>query len=97
MVRYIALATFTDQGIRAIKDTVKRADGVREAARKFGCEMTQIYWTLGSYDLVTVIDAPDDASAAAFAAAIGSSGNVRTQSLRAFSRDEMATIVGRLG
>lgn len=97
MVRYIALSSFTDQGARAIKDTVKRADAAREAARKYGCEMSEIYWTLGNFDLVAVIDAPDDASAAAFAAGIASSGNVRTQTLRAFSREEMAAIVGKLG
>ncbi|MCC7060636.1 MAG: GYD domain-containing protein [Burkholderiaceae bacterium] len=97
MAKYIALASFTDQGIRGVKDTLKRADGVREAARKFGCELSQIYWTLGQYDLVTVIEAPDESSATAFGLAIGSSGNVRTQTMRAFTRDEMATILGKLG
>lgn len=97
MAKYIALASFTDQGIRNVKDTVKRADAVREAARKFGCEMSQIYWTLGNYDLVTIIDAQDEASATAFAMAIGSAGNVRTQTLRAFSREEMGAIVGKMG
>ena len=97
MVKYIALASFTDQGIRNVKDSLKRADAVREAARKVGCEMSQIYWTLGTYDLVTIIDAPDDASATAFALAIGSAGNVRTQSLRAFTRDEMGPILAKLG
>jgi len=97
MAKYIALASFTDQGIRNVKDSLKRADAVREAARKYGCELSQIYWTLGNYDLVTIIDASDDASATAFALAIGSAGNVRTQTLRAFSRDEMGTILGKLG
>lgn len=97
MAKYIALASFTEQGIRSVKDTVKRADAVREAARKYGCEMSQIYWTLGSYDLVTIIDAQDESSATAFAMAIGSAGNIRTQTLRAFSRDEMSAILGKLG
>jgi len=97
MAKYIALASFTEQGIRNVKDTVKRADAVREAARKFGCEMSQIYWTLGNYDLVTIIDAQDESSATAFAMAIGSAGNIRTQTLRAFSRDEMSAILGKLG
>lgn len=96
MAKYIALASFTDQGIRNVKETVKRADAVREAARKYGCEMSQIYWTLGHYDLVTIIDAQDEASATAFAIAIGSAGNVRTQTLRAFTREDMAGIVGKL-
>ncbi|MDR3454096.1 MAG: GYD domain-containing protein [Rhodoferax sp.] len=96
MVTYIALSNFTDQGIRTIKDSTKRADAVKEAAKKFGATMTQIYWTLGKYDLVAIIEAPDDASATAFALAIGAAGNVRMQSLRAFSRDEMNGILAKM-
>jgi uncharacterized protein with GYD domain len=97
MATYIALANFTDQGVRNIKDTTKRADAVKEAAKKFGASMTQIYWTLGHYDLVTVIEAPDEKSATAFAMSVGAAGNVRTQTLRAFSRDEMNGILSKLG
>ncbi len=96
MVTYIALSNFTDQGIRTIKDSTKRADAVKEAAKKFGATMTQIYWTLGKYDLVAIIEAPDDASATAFALAIGTAGNVRMQSLRAFSKDEMNGILAKM-
>ena len=97
MATYIALTSYTDQGIRNVKDTVKRADAVKEAAKKFGCNFAQLYWTLGGYDLVGVIEAPDESSATAFALAIGAQGNVRTQTLRAFSREEMTGIVGKLG
>lgn len=96
MVTYIALSTFTDQGIRSVKDTTKRADAVREAAKKFGCNMTQLYWTLGQYDLVSVIEAPNDESATAFALAISAAGNIRMQSLRAFAKDEMNKILSKL-
>lgn len=96
MATYIALSNFTDQGIRTVKDSTKRADAVKEAAKKFGAEMTQIYWTLGNYDLVAIIEASDDASATAFALAIGAAGNIRTQTLRAFDRDEMNGIIARL-
>ena len=96
MVTYIALSNFTDQGIRNVKDTTKRADAVKEAAKKFGATMTQIYWTLGKYDVVAVIEAPDETSATAFALAIGMAGNVRTQTLRAFSKDEMNGILGKM-
>lgn len=96
MATYIALSNFTDQGIRTVKDSTKRADAVKEAAKKFGTEMTQIYWTLGNYDLVAIIEASDDASATAFALAIGAAGNIRTQTLRAFDRDEMNGILARL-
>ena len=96
MRTYIALSSFTDQGIRSVKDTLKRADAVKEAAKKFGASMTQIYWTLGKYDLVVTIEAPDDESATAFALAIAGGGNVRMQTLRAFTKDEMTGILGKM-
>ncbi len=96
MGTYIALCSFTDQGIRSVKDTTKRADAVKEAAQKFGANMTQIYWTLGKYDLVVIMEAPDDESATAFSLCIASAGNVRMQTLRAFSKDEMNAILGKL-
>ena len=96
MVTYIALSNFTDQGIRNVKDSTKRADAVKVAAKKYGASLTQIYWTLGKYDVVAIIEAPDDASASAFALAIGMAGNIRTQTLRAFSKEEMDGILGKL-
>lgn len=96
MATYIALSSFTDQGVRSVKDSPKRADAVKKAAKKLGVNMTQIYWTLGHYDLVAIIDAPDDETATAFSLAVGSAGNVRTQTLRAFDREEMAAILGKL-
>lgn len=95
MKTYIALCHFTDQGIRSVKDTTKRAIAVKEAAKKFGATM-QIYWTSGRYDLITIIDAPDDESANAFGLSIGVAGNIRTEILRAFSKDEMDEILGRM-
>ncbi len=96
MATYIALTTFTDQGIRNVKDSTKRADAVKEAAKKFGVTAKEFYWTLGSYDLIAIFDAPDDASMTAMGLAIGSAGNVRTQTLRAFSKDEMNKILAKL-
>jgi len=96
MATYLAICNFTDQGLRSVKDSVKRADAVKEVAPKFGARLTQLYWTLGQYDLVATIEAPDDAAATAFALAIGSAGNVRLQTMRAFSREEMFTILGKL-
>lgn len=97
MVTFISLCTFTDQGIRSIKDSVGRADAVMNAATKFGCKMTQLYWTQGQYDLVSVIEAPDDASATAFGLAIATAGNVRMQTMRAFNKAEMAGIIAKMG
>lgn len=97
MATYIALTCFTDQGIRNVQDTTKRAEAVRKAAKKFGVTMKEIYWTLGSYDMVVVFEAKDDAAMTALSLGIAKSGNVRTQTMRAFSRDEMAGILAKLG
>ena len=97
MATYISLCTFTDQGIRTIKDSPKRADMVMEAASKFGSKMTHLFWTQGQYDLISIIEAPDEASATAFGLAIASAGNVRLETLRAFNRDEMGLILAKLG
>lgn len=97
MATYIVLSNFTEQGIRSIKDTTKRADAVKDLARKFGVTAKDFYWTLGAYDVVVVFDAPDDASMTALGLAIGGGGNVRTQTLRAFSRDEMNGVLAKLG
>ena len=93
MATYIILGNFTDQGIRNVKDTVKRADAVKESARKFGVNMKEICWTMGQYDMIVTVEAPDDASVSAFALAVGSAGNIRGQTLRAYSRDEMNAIL----
>ncbi|WP_119630150.1 GYD domain-containing protein [Methylocaldum marinum] len=97
MAIYIVLNQFTDQGVRALKDTTKRADTIREMARKLGVTTKAFYWTLGDYDVVDIFDAPDDASIAALVASIGAAGNVRTQTLRAFSEEEMNGIIAKLG
>jgi len=97
MAMYVALVNFTDQGVRHIKDTVKRADAAKDMAKKFGVSFKEIYWTLGGYDEVIVFDAPDDASIAGFLANLGSLGNIRTQTLRAFSQADMNGILGKLG
>jgi uncharacterized protein with GYD domain len=96
MASYIALMKFTDQGVRTIKETTKRARAVRDTASRFGVNVTSIHWTLGKYDLVTFSEAKDDASATAFALAIASAGNVRMQTLRAFSSDEMDAVLAKL-
>ena len=96
MPSYIVLCNFTDQGLRAVKESVSRADAAKEAAAKFGVKMTNIYWTQGQYDIVTTIDASDEQSAAAFGLALAGQGNVKMQTLRAFSRDEFAGILKKI-
>ncbi len=97
MSTYIALCNFTDQGIRNVKETVKRADAVKEAGQKAGVTMKDIMWTLGNYDLVVTFEASNDQAMTAFALAVGSAGNVRTQTLRAFDRSEMTAILAKMG
>ena len=96
MPTYVSLLNFTDQGIRTVKDTIQRADSAAELAQKNGGSL-QVYWTVGSYDLVAILEAPDDESATAFLLELGSLGNVRTTTLRAYDRDQMSSILGRLG
>jgi uncharacterized protein with GYD domain len=96
MATYIVLGHFTDQGIRNVKDTTKRAQVLKDMGKKVGVTVSAVYWTLGKYDLATIVDAPDDASLNALLLSVGALGNVRTQTLRAFSADEMTKILGRI-
>ena len=96
MPAYIVLATFTDQGIRSVKDTVTRADAAKEAAGRYGVKMSQIFWTQGQYDIVTLCEGPDEQSVAAFGLALAGQGNIKMQTLRAFGRDEMAAIIKKV-
>lgn len=96
MATYIMLANFTDQGIRDIKDTTKRADALKELAKSKGAAVKDVYWTLGRYDIVTILDASDEMAITALGLALGKLGNVRTQTLRAFSQAEMDNILGRV-
>lgn len=96
MPTYISLNVFTESGIRNIKDTTKRTDAIREMAKACGATLKDVYWTLGSYDAVSLFEAPDDASMAALQATIGAAGNIRTLTLRAFSRAEMDGILAKV-
>src|SRR6266545_1628673 len=96
MATYIMLANFTEQGIKNVMDTPKRAEAVKAMAKKAGVTMKEVYWTLGAYDVVAVYDAPDDASMTALGLSIGKLGNVRTQTLRAFTAADMKGILGKV-
>ncbi|WP_454720164.1 MULTISPECIES: GYD domain-containing protein [Cupriavidus] len=96
MATFVTLLNFTDQGIRTVKETTRRAAAVREMAKTCGIEMKDIYWTLGKYDLVVTFSAPDETTMTAFGLSLGAAGNVRSQTLRAFSADEMDQILARM-
>jgi uncharacterized protein with GYD domain len=97
MPRYVVLVNWTDQGIRNVKQTIERTDHGGEIAEKHGLKLEQAYWTVGAYDMVTVFEAPDDEAISAHLLEIGSLGNVRTTTLRAYDEEEMSVILQRLG
>lgn len=97
MATYISLLNWTDQGIRNFADTVHRSEAANALAQRMGGSVTNIYWTVGQYDLVTVAEFPDDESGTAFLLALGSLGNVRSTTLRGYNASEFAAVIGKLG
>jgi uncharacterized protein with GYD domain len=93
---YIMLIRFTDQGIKNIKDTTRRADAARSEAERIGGKFT-VYWTFGKYDGVGILEAPNDEAAMEFGIRVGSLGNIRTTTLKAFTEEEIARVVDKLG
>ncbi|AZO06428.1 GYD domain-containing protein [Mesorhizobium sp. M2A.F.Ca.ET.037.01.1.1] len=96
MAHYVLLSNFTDQGIRTIKDTQKRAEAFKEMASKSGVKIHTLLWTLGKHDVVAVAEAEDDIAATALGLSIASMGNIRTETLRAFDTADMAKILARM-
>jgi uncharacterized protein with GYD domain len=96
MATFVVLARFTDQGIRTVKDSLGRAEGINEMAQKCGVTVKDVYRTLGQYNCMAIWEAPDDEAATALALSICSDGNVRSKTLRAFSSDEMTKIIGKV-
>ena len=94
---YIALMNWTDQGVKTARETVQRRDQADALAERYGARIEQVYWTVGPYDIVTIIEAPDDESATAMLLELGTGGNLRTTTLRAYDREEMSGIIQRLG
>jgi uncharacterized protein with GYD domain len=96
MATYVGLIQFTDQGIRNIRETVKRGDAAAAQADKMGMKIVEEFWTMGAYDAVVVFEAPDDETMSAFMLKIGSLGNVKSHTLRAFRRSEMEKILVKI-
>jgi uncharacterized protein with GYD domain len=96
MARYVTLLQFADQGIRNIKDTIKRGDTAAAEAEKMGMKVIEEFWTMGAYDAVVVVDAPNDETVSAFMLKIGSLGNVKSHTMRAFRREEMEGILAKI-
>jgi uncharacterized protein with GYD domain len=96
MPTYVQLVNFTEQGVKNVKDTIKRSEAFKALAKKHGCTVKEIFWVHGHYDAVSIIEAPDDTSATALSMSVAKLGNIRTQTLRAYSAAEMAKILEKV-
>jgi uncharacterized protein with GYD domain len=96
MATYCILGNFTEQGVRNAKDSPKRADAFKEMAKKCGATVKEFYWAQGQYDVVTILEAPDDFAVTSLGLSLGALGNIRTQTLRLFSAADMKTIIDKM-
>ena len=96
MATYVSLLQFTDQGIRNVKDTIKRSEAATAEAEKMGIKITDVLWTMGKYDVVVILDAPNDEAVSAFSLKVGSLGNSKTHTMRAFRRGEMENVLAKV-
>ena len=96
MATYISTIKFTDQGLREIGGTTKRAASLKTTAKKLGAKVKEVYWTSGSFDGVLIFDAPDDHTAAALMLHVGSQGNVQASTSRAFNAAEMEQVLAKM-
>jgi uncharacterized protein with GYD domain len=95
MPTYVTLFNWTDQGVKSFKDSVDRAETAEEALGAAGITFNQLHWTVGAYDLVATVEAPDDETLAATLLTLAAQGNVRTTTLRAFTAEEMRAIIAK--
>ena len=95
MPRYVVLYNFTDQGLKNIKETVSRAAEVRKDNESRGFKVIGTYWTQGEYDIVSIVEAPNEESMLAGLFNIAETGNVHSTTLRAFDESEMANALAK--
>ena len=93
MPSYVVLFNWTDQGIKGYKDSPGRVDAASAEMEKLGVRIKDILWTLGPHDLVAIIEAPDDEKLTTTLLAVGAQGNVRTTTLRAYTREEFTQLI----
>jgi len=96
MPTYITLVNFTQKGVENVKESPQRLDAAKNAFKGMGAELKEFYLVMGQYDIILVSEAPDDETIAKIALILGSLGNVRTESFRAFKEDEYREIVSAL-
>jgi len=95
MAHYIALVKWTEQGIRTVREAPKRVENVRRMAQKLGGSM-QVYYTMGEYDVVSIVEMPSDEAYNKFALWLGGQGNVRTRSLKAWTAEEASKMIAEI-
>jgi uncharacterized protein with GYD domain len=95
MFRFVVLLDYTQQGIAKVSETLSRADAFHKAAQKAGVAVKSQYWTSGGHDGVVVLEGPDEHAIAALLLRLAGEGNMRTQTLRAFDRADMETILAK--
>jgi uncharacterized protein with GYD domain len=95
MPTYVALIDWTEQGIANFKDSVDRYEAAQQEFETLGVSFRDVYWTVGDHDLVALVDGPDDETVAAALLRLGSRGNLRTKTMRAFSREEMRAVIDK--
>ena len=96
MANYVILASFTEQGIRGIKETGKRAKGFRDLAKGMGVTIKDIFWTFGNYDVVVTMEGPNDEIVASLMMKVGALGNLKSQTLRAFPESQIDSLVSKI-
>lgn len=97
MCRYIILLKYTDQGLANVQESLERADAFTIAAAKVGASVDGRFWTLGKYDGILILNAPDEATAAGLILGLGRKNNVTTHMLRAFDEEEFQEVLGQIG
>jgi uncharacterized protein with GYD domain len=95
MVTYVTLFHWTEQGLSKIQDTLKRAEEFGAVAEKAGARVKAQYWTVGEYDGIVILEAPDESTAVGLIAKVAKLGNIRTHTLRAFDSAEMRGVLGK--
>jgi uncharacterized protein with GYD domain len=97
MTTYVSLINWTEQGIRNFRDTTQRAADFSKLVESSGGRVHELLWTVGEYDIVSIVEFPDDESGVAALLQLGAAGNIRSNTMRAFNGDEMAGIIRRTG
>jgi uncharacterized protein with GYD domain len=94
--RYVILLNWTDTGVANVKDTVNRYHAAKEMLESKGGSFEAVAWTIGPYDLVSIVDVPDEETGAAFNLQLAASGNLRSVTMRAFNENEMSSIIKKM-